>query len=156
MPPPRLSVAAATATYPFPHSPLFCQRMPERPQRRCSGRIPGRPCPCAGVCHSSGATAAPSPKQRPGAGSPVCCRNRSGPPSTVQTLGRLGLTRADQPWRGSRYWLRGSSLDPKFTCCRSPRSRNTNNDRVWSPNNGQAWSGRGVAQGATADFPCDG
>ncbi|KPP97263.1 MAG: Capsule assembly protein Wzi [Bacteroidetes bacterium HLUCCA01] len=68
-----------------------------------------------------------------------------------QTLGRLGLTRADQPWQGSRYWLREFAR-PEVYLLPFTSVTQYNNDRVWSPNNGPAWSGRGVAQAATGGF----
>ena len=64
------------------------------------------------------------------------------------TLGRIGFVREHRDDLGAAYWLREFAR-PKVYLLPFTSIGQYNSDRVWSPNSGPAWSGRGFSHAAT-------
>lgn len=65
-----------------------------------------------------------------------------------QTLGRAGFTRTDREDPGATYWLRELAR-PEVYLLPFTSVGQYNSNRVWSPNSGPAWSGKGYSHAAT-------
>ncbi|MCH8525250.1 MAG: capsule assembly Wzi family protein, partial [Balneolales bacterium] len=64
------------------------------------------------------------------------------------TLGRIGFVREHRDDPGAAYWLREFAR-PEVYLLPFTSIGQYNSDRVWSPNSGPAWSGRGYSHAAT-------